>query len=269
MRTIDAREQARRTWTLGDYDRVARDVLRPLGAELVAACGIGPSTRVLDVAAGSGNVALQAAAAGADVTASDLTPALLDAGRARAARRGLNLAWVEADAQDLPFGDGAFDVVTSAIGAMFAPDHDATARELLRVCRPGGVIGTIAWPPGSWTAEFFGVLAAYQPPSDGPSPLLWGVPGHVRERFGDGVTAVEATPGTLVVDHFATPREMSAYYREYFGPILATDAALGDDHARRDALARDLDAFAERTNAGAPDDAVYRYDYMRIVARRR
>ena len=267
-----AKAQARALWALGDYDRVARDVLAPFGPELVGACAIGPGVRVLDVAAGSGNVALAAAATGADVVASDLTPELMEVGRTHAAQRGLALEWVEADAEALPFADASFDVVTSAVGAMFAPDHEAVARELLRVCRPDGTIGLITWPPQSWSAAFFGVLAPYAPPADpgAPSPLLWGSDAYVRSLLGPGIASLEATPGTLVVDHFADPAAMVAYYRAHFGPVIATFAALADDPERRAALERDLLAFAARTSGGEPGGrAVYRYDYLRLVAYRR
>jgi ubiquinone/menaquinone biosynthesis C-methylase UbiE len=222
------------------------------------------------VAAGTGNVALAAAAAGAGVVATDITPELLERGRAGAAERGLVLDWREADAQQLPFPDASFDVVTSCIGAIFAPDQEATARELVRVCRPGGVIGLINWPPEGWVAEFFAVLGAAAPPPPGPSPLLWGTQAHVRALFGDAVTGLEAVPGELVVDHFPTPAALCAYYRANFGPLVAAYAELGDDAAARAALDRELLAFAERTNRGAPGGpAVFHYEYLRVLALRR
>src|SRR5438270_5170140 len=137
---FDLKAAQRLMWGLGDYHRVAVETISQFGPELVAACGIGPGQRVLDVAAGAGNIAIPAAEAGAEVIASDLTPELFEPGRRDAAARGVELEWVEADAEALPFDDGEFDVVTSAAGAMFAPDHAAVARELLRVCRPGGTI---------------------------------------------------------------------------------------------------------------------------------
>ena len=269
--TQASKAQARAMWALGDYDRVARDVLAPFGRELVDACAIGPGRRVLDVAAGTGNVALAAVAAGADVVACDLTPELLEISRARAAERGLALEWVEADAEALPFQDAAFDVVTSSVGAMFADDHAAVARELLRVCRPGGRIGLINWPPDSWSAEFFAILAPYAPPTDPdkPAPVLWGDEPYLRALLEPGIDELVATPGVLVVDHFAGPADMCDYYRAHFGPVIATYAALAGDPERRAALDRDLHAFATRTNRGAPEGpAVYHYQYLRLVARR-
>ena len=128
-------------WALGVYHAFATRTVWGLGEALVGACGIGPGDRVLDVAAGSGNTALRAAEAGAEVVASDITPENFEPGRREAASRGVDLRWVEADAQDLPFPDDSFDVVTSSVGAIFAPDHRAVADEMVRVCRPGGTIG--------------------------------------------------------------------------------------------------------------------------------
>ena len=156
-------------WALGDYPAVARDVVWDLGSALVSACDIAPGGRVLDVGAGTGNAAIRAAEAGAQVVASDLEPALVEAGR-RAAN-GAPIEWVVADAQALPFADGEFDAVLSCIGAMFAPDHRATAAELARVCRPGGTIGMLNWTPEGMVGGFFGVFAPYAPLADGPPPV--------------------------------------------------------------------------------------------------
>jgi ubiquinone/menaquinone biosynthesis C-methylase UbiE len=152
-------EEMSSPWALGDYDRFARALVWDLGPELVEACGIGPAQRVLDVAAGTGNVALRAAQAGAQVVASDVTRESLAVGERNARELGLEIEWVQADAQALPFANGEFDVVTSAVGAIFAPDHQAVADELLRVCRPGGMIGMVNFTPEGNAADFFGALA--------------------------------------------------------------------------------------------------------------
>ena len=262
------RAKAREVWTLGDDDRIARDLLEPFGPTLVHACRIGPGVHVLDVAAGTGNVALAAARAGASVVASDLTPALLETGRRRAAERGLSVEWVEADAEALPFADAVFDAVTSSVGVMFAPDQVTAAEELLRVCRPGGVIGLVNWTPESWSARLFGVLAAHVPPPPGPPPVLWGDEDHIRGLLSDGLDTLDTLRHDLVVDHFATPADLVRFYTEHFGPVIAVRSALAGEPARVDALDRDLLAFAEETDEGGPDGALYRLEYLLAVGRR-
>jgi len=262
------RAKAREVWTLGDDDRIARDLLEPFGPTLVHACRIGPGVHVLDVAAGTGNVALAAARAGASVVASDLTPALLETGRRRAGERGLSVEWVEADAEALPFADAVFDAVTSSVGVMFAPDQVTAAEELLRVCRPGGVLGLVNWTPESWSARLFGVLAAHVPPPPGPPPVLWGDEDHIRGLLSDGLDTLDTLRHDLVVDHFATPADLVRFYTEHFGPVIAVRSALAGEPARVDALDRDLLAFAEETDEGGPDGALYRLEYLLAVGRR-
>jgi SAM-dependent methyltransferase len=189
-RDLKARQRA--MWAAGDYHSFATSMLWDLGPRLVAACGIGPGQRVLDVAAGTGNVAIRAAEAGATVIASDLTPENFGAGRVEAAAHGVEIEWVEADAEALPFADGEFDVVTSSLGAIFAPHHQTVADELLRVCRPGGTIGLIALVPSSAIWELFDVASHYPASSVAfdTSSLQWGEEQHVRELFGDRVESL-------------------------------------------------------------------------------
>ena len=184
---VAANASMRAMWALGDYHRFATATVWGLGPVLVNACGVSAGQRVLDVAAGTGNVAIRAAQAGASVVASDVTPEHFDAGRRAAHEAGVDLEWVEGDAEALPFGDAEFDVLTSCFGAMFAPNHQATASELLRVCRPGGVIGMINFTPEGAGGDFFRVLGPYAPPSPAGalSPLLWGT-----EDAAIGLTAV-------------------------------------------------------------------------------
>jgi len=174
MATRAAKQAARQAWALGDYHTFATELVWDVGPVLVDACGIGPGQRVLDVAAGTGNVAIRAAEAGASVVASDLTPENFAAGRREAKARGAEVEWVEADAEDLPFGDAEFDAVTSSFGAMFAPDHQRVADELVRACRPGGTIGMANFTPEGLAGEFFGLFAEYAPPPPpgALSPLL-------------------------------------------------------------------------------------------------
>ena len=191
----DVKAQQRAMWALGDYHRFARHTVWGFGPVLVEACGISAGQRVLDVAAGSGNVAIRAAEAGAQVVAVDLTPENFAAGRREARTRGVELEWVEGDAESLPFGDGEFDVVTSSVGAIFAPDHQAVADELVRVCRPGGTIGMINFTPEGLAGEFFALFGRHAPPPPpgAPPPVLWGSEAHLREVFGDRLASLELT----------------------------------------------------------------------------
>jgi SAM-dependent methyltransferase len=184
---LNARHRA--MWASGDYPSMVETFLLPLGPRLVEACRIMPGTHVLDVAAGTGNASIPAAQRGASVTASDLTPELLEAGRRRAEGAGVDLAWIAADAEDLPFEDASFDAVISSIGAMFAPHHRRVADELVRVCRPGGTISLLSWTPEGMIGALFRTMAPYAPPPPpgAQSPPLWGSEDHLRELFGDRV----------------------------------------------------------------------------------
>lgn len=255
-------------WALGDYGRFAKTMVWELGPVLVEACEIGPGLRVLDVAAGTGNVAIRAAEAGAQVVASDLTPESLAAGEQEALARGLEPTWVVADAQALPFADDEFDVVTSAVGAMFAPDHRAVADELLRVCRPGGTIGMINFTPEGGVGDFFDVFAPYlpAPPPGSEAPVLWGTEEHVRALLG-GRASLQLERRVLVERCAGGPREYCDFYRETFGPVVAAYAAARPDRVAD--LDREFLAFAARLNQGSDEGpSEYPYEYLLVVARK-
>lgn len=257
-------------WALGDYHRFATETVWELGPVLVEACGIAAGQRVLDVATGTGNVAIRAAEAGAEVVASDLTPENFEAGRREARARGVELEWVEADAEALPFGDGEFDVVTSSFGAMFAPDHRAVAGELVRVCRPGGTIGMLNYTPEGLAGEFFQVFTPYMPapPPGALPPVQWGSEEHVRELLGDRVEALELTRRDYV-ERAASPHDYRDFCKETFGPAVAIYGSLADQPDRAAALDREFLEFATRSNRGAPDGpAEYQYEYLLVVARK-
>jgi SAM-dependent methyltransferase len=211
-------------WELGNYARIA-ELITGMASDLVAAADIKPGQRVLDVAAGTGNAAIRAARTGAHVTALDITPDLLEVGRRAAG--DLPIEWVEGDATKLPYADGEFDVVLSAVGAMFAADQETTARELVRVCRPGGLVAMANWTPDGGVGRFFELLARYAP---GPSPTGWGDPEQVRALFDHKPVRTEHR----VVEYgfTGTPAELAALYRRDFGPVIATRAALDSDAAR-------------------------------------
>jgi ubiquinone/menaquinone biosynthesis C-methylase UbiE len=270
MSERQVKADVRAMWALGDYGRFARETVWEVGPVLVEACGIRAGQRVLDVAAGTGNVAIRAAAAGADVVACDLTPENFEAGRREAGAAGVELEWVEADAEALPFGDAEFDVVTSSFGAMFAPDHAAVARELLRVSKPGGTVGMANFTPEGLGGEFFGVVARHAPPPPPGAlpPLLWGSEDHVRELFGDGVSSLELTRREYV-EKAATPQEYVRLFEETFGPLVGLRLYLADQADGAAALDRDFLDFATRANRGNADGpAEYPYEYLLAVARK-
>jgi ubiquinone/menaquinone biosynthesis C-methylase UbiE len=259
---------ARDVWALGDFPRVARELVPSVGPALVEACGIHAGQRVLDVAAGAGAVAIPAVEAGATVTASDITPELLAAGRAEAAERGVELEWVEADAQALPFDDDAFDVVTSSFGAMFAPDHAATAAELLRVCRPGGTIGMANWTPDGWIGGFFLTIAQHVPvPPPATPPALWGHEPYVEQLFGDRVASLALERRRISIDGFEQPADLVAFYKANFGPVIVAYASVAGDPERLAALDAAFTAYAERTNLGTPGGPTrYELEYLQVLA---
>src|SRR5436190_37293 len=218
-------------WTMGDYAAVAAEIIPDFGPVLVRATGITAGQRVLDVAAGTGNVAIPAALAGADVTASDLTPRLLEIGRTDAADRGAALEWVEADAEHLPFDDAAYDTVVSAVGTMFAPHHQQTADELLRVTRPGGTIGLISWTPEGFIGQLFATMKPYvaPPPPGVQPPPLWGDIEHVRKLLGDRVTDVQASQQLLNAGDLSDPVAFREYFKQNYGPTIAAYRGLAED----------------------------------------
>jgi len=261
----------RAIWALGDYDRFADELMWEIGPVLVQAAGIGPGQRVLDVAAGTGNVAIRAAAAGAEVVASDLVPEHFEAGRRRAREGGVELDWVEADAEALPFDDGEFDVVTSSFGVIFAPDHQRVADELVRVCRPGGTIALASFTPEGLGGAFFELFGRYMPPPPrgAQPPVAWGSEAHVRSLFGDRVSSLEMTRREYV-EQASSPADYCAFFEETFGPAVAIRRGLVDRPERAAAFDRDFLAYATRSNRGAPGGpARYPYEYLLVVARRR
>jgi 2-polyprenyl-3-methyl-5-hydroxy-6-metoxy-1,4-benzoquinol methylase len=259
----------RATWAQGDYHEFARRSLWGFGQELVDACGIGPGQRVLDVAAGSGNVAIRAAQAGAEVVASDLTPENFEAGRREAAARGVRLEWVEADAEALPFADGEFDVVTSAFGAVFAPDQQMVADELVRVCRPGGTIGLTAPTPPAEKADRARMLADFVPSMfGGVSPLRWGDAEYVAGLFGERVESLELSRRRSEMGSYANEAELRDFLKAHHPVAVALYRELGDDPELAAALD---DAFLRVVNLwyARADSGTFAQEAVVILARKR
>ena len=254
-------------WALGDYPAVATEVIADLGRVLVEACRVGPGQRVLDVAAGSGNAAIPAALAGADVVASDLTPELLEVGRQQATERGAAVQWRTADAEALPFAGDEFDVVMSCVGVMFAPHHQASADELVRVTRPGGTIGLVSWTPEGFIGQMFATMKPYAPPPPpgAQPPPLWGREEHVSALLGDRATDVVAQRRTLRVDRFGTPEDFREFFKAFYGPTIAAYRFIADDPGRVAALDRELADLAGRHQG---QDGSMEWEYLLFTARK-
>jgi SAM-dependent methyltransferase len=264
----------RKMWASGDYPQMVETFLTPLGTRLVEACRVGvggDGLRVLDVAAGTGNASIPAALAGAHVTASDLTPELLEAGRARAAAAGAEVEdWVEADAERLPFDDESFDVVMSAIGVMFAPHHQLAADELVRVCKPGGTIGLLSWTPEGMIGSLFRTIGPFAPPPPpGASPPpLWGSEAHLAELLGDRVEQASVSRGVLEVTSFERPGDFADHFKTYYGPTIAAQNN-ARANGREEELATALDAFFDGCNRGSAGQARFEMEYLLTTGTRR
>jgi ubiquinone/menaquinone biosynthesis C-methylase UbiE len=260
----------RHMWALGDYHRFATSTVWQLGPVLVDACRISAGQRVLDVATGTGNVAIRAAKAGATVVASDFTAANFEAGCRAAAAEGVELEWREADAEALPFEDGEFDVITSCFGAIFAPHHRAVANELVRVCRPGGTIGMINFTPEGAGGDFFELLGRYAPslPTGALPPILWGREDHVRNLFADRLASLELTKRTYV-EVAENAHEYVELFRQTFGPMIAIREGLAESPERLASLNREFMEFVRRWNRNTTGDRVeVPYQYLLVVARK-
>lgn len=269
-RIEDRRQKAamRSAYALGDYHGFAKRLVWPVGAELARAGRVAAGERVLDVAAGSGNFAIRAAEAGADVVASDLAPENFGAGRAEAAARGVELRWVEADAEALPFEAGSFDLVGSVFGAIFAPNHRLVADEMLRVCRPGGRIAMANFTPEGLGGEFFGLFAPYmpEPPAGALPPVLWGSEEHVRELLGGGTASLEMERRSYV-ERATSPAAYCEFFKRTFGPVAGIYASLADEPDRVAALDEAFLDYARRADSGpAGGPTELRYEYLLVLA---
>ncbi len=264
----DFRRRARRTWAGGDWDAVSQ-LVAPVGPVVLDSIGVDPGVDLLDVGTGSGGtIAIPAALRGAKVVGCDITPELFEHARRRAAKAGVEVEWVEGDAQDLPFAEGSFDRVTSTFGAMFAPDHAKAAQELVRVCRPGGRIGMTTWADDGFAGELLKLTGSLlpAPPPGAQAPQLWGVPGHVREMF----ATAGGTPKVSrrrVEFAFASEAEAAQHYSDHFGPFVALRAMLEPQGTWEPFLT----AFADlihRFNTSGDNTAKIGCDYLLITAGR-
>jgi ubiquinone/menaquinone biosynthesis C-methylase UbiE len=239
LAAVKTRQQ--RTWASGDFAVVASRIV--LASELLAdTADLRAGWRVLDVACGNGNATLAAARAGTSAVGVDYVPELLEGGRARAVAEGLDVVMQIGDAEALPFADGSFDAVLSVFGAMFAPDHQRAAKEIVRVVRPGGTVGLASWTPDGFIGEMFRVITSHVPgPAGLQSPLLWGTEPHLVDIFGDAADDVDSVERTCTF-RFTSAEEFVAFFRRWYGPTLQAFDAL--DAAGQSALAGDLAALA-------------------------
>lgn len=264
LAAVKSRQHA--TWSSGDY-AVIGTTLSITGELLCEAVELRPGQQVLDVAAGNGNATLAAARRWGNVTSTDYVPALLERGRARAAAEGLSVTFQEADAEQLPFADGSFDVVLSVFGVMFTPNQQQAAQELLRVCRPGGKIGLANWTPEGFIGQVFRTIGKHVPPPQGvKSPALWGTEQRLRELFGDGISELQINR-RLFVFRYRSAEHWLHVFRTYYGPMLKAFAAL--DAEGQAGLARDLTELLERFNQGGTDTLAVPSEYLEVVATRR
>jgi ubiquinone/menaquinone biosynthesis C-methylase UbiE len=260
-------QRQRVVWAAGDYPDIARSI-EPVAHEVVAAVGVGAGESLLDVATGSGNAALEAARRRAGVTGLDLTPELLVVAKRRAAAEGLEIAFVEGDAQALPFEDGSFDRVTSVFGAMFAPDQARAAAELLRVCRPGGTVAVAGWTPEGLNGQMFGTLGAHvPPPPEGfQSPMRWGAEDVVRELFADAAALSCERRVAHGAAHAESTEAWVDYLERVLGPTVLAKQAL-EPEGRWAAARADLLALYERHNVATDGTYLAHPEYLLTVAR--
>lgn len=260
------KQRTRATWAAGNFDAIATRNIWTVGPRLVEHAGIEPGMRVLDVACGTGNVAVRAAMAGGEVVGVDLTPELFEAARRHAADAGVEVEWVEGDAEALPFGDEQFDRVISSFGAMFAPRHEVAAAELARVLAPGGVIVLATWTPDGMNGEMFQISAALMPPPPPfvQSPALWGDEDHVRSLLEPHGLAVEFARDAVEFREESVEAAI-AYMEKDFGPWIMAKAALGD---RWPALRQEFADLYGRWNRATDGRAETSAGYLVTIARK-
>jgi SAM-dependent methyltransferase len=258
--TVKSRQHA--AWSAGDY-AVVGTTLQIVGESLCEAVDLRSGARVLDVAAGNGNATLAAARRWCDVTSTDWVAALLESGRRRAHAEGHLVTFREADAEQLPFADGSFDVVLSTFGVMFTPNQEQAARELLRVCAPGGRIGLACWTPESFIGQLFRMIGRHVPSAAGsPSPALWGTRVHIDELFASGARQIRAERREFVF-RYRSPMHWIEVFRTYYGPINRAFAAL--EPGAQGAFTRELLDLIEEGNRSKDRSLVMPSEYLEVV----
>jgi SAM-dependent methyltransferase len=261
----ELKARLKKTWMSGDYDYFSRFMEK--GAErFYRRLGVQAGTRLLDVGCGAGQLALIAARDGAQVTGCDIATNWLQNARARASAEGLDIRFEEGDAESLPYEDGQFDAVASLIGAMFAPRPELVAAELVRVCRPGGMIAMANWTPGGFIGQVFSAISKHIAPSGMPSPVLWGDPAVVRHRFGNGVSRLKCTSRVYRFDYPFPPDEVVEFFRVNYGPMTRAFAAI--DRNAQDILRSELILLWSAHNQAVDNTTKVDAEYLEVIATR-
>ncbi len=262
METLKSKLRA--TWIAGDFGEIAKSIA--VGAEeFVRRLNVEKDMKVLDVACGTGNLALPAARKGADVTGVDIAPNLIEQAQANAAAEGLEAKFEVGDAEALPYADGEFDLVMTMFGAMFAPRPDVTASELIRVCKPGGRIAMANWTPAAFTGQMFKLGSKYvQPPPGMASPLLWGDEETVKERLGEGVGDLHMSRRPITFIYPFGPAEVVEHFIKYFGPTKKAFESL--DAEKQDALRADLVQLWTEFNHANDGTTAVTSEYLEVIA---
>ena len=253
-------------WMAGDFGQIA-NVIQAGADEFIASLGLKPGNRVLDVACGSGNLAIPAARTGARVTGVDIATNLLEQARARAESEGLTIQFDEGDAESLPYDDGAFDVVITMFGAMFAPRPELVSSELVRVCEPGGRIAMANWTPAGFIGQMFKVTGKHVPPPPSmPSPLKWGDEETVRERLTNGIADLRLTSRMCAFKFPFPPADVVEFFRMYYGPTQRAFGAL-DENAQA-ALRKDLEQLWSDNNQATDGTTHVDAEYLEVLGTR-
>lgn len=258
------KSKLRATWIAGDFGEIAKSIAKG-GADFVTRLELKPGMKVLDVACGTGNLAIPAARAGAEVTGIDIAPNLIEQAVANAAAEGLDIKFEVGDAEALPYADGEFDAVITMFGAMFAPRPDVTASELKRVCKSGGMIAMANWTPTGFSGAMFKVNAKHIPASPNMiPPVLWGDEDTVRERFAEGVSELTMTRQPIEMTYPFSPAEVVEHFRKYFGPTQKAFESL--DEAGQEALRADLEELWATNNKATNGTTVVDSEYLEVRA---
>ena len=260
------KNRLKRIWSAGDYDRFSR-YMEGSAREFYERLDIAPGCQLLDVACGSGQLALMAAKDGIEVTGVDIAPTLVERARARAEAEGLRAHFEEADAEALPFDDTSFDMVVSLIGAMFAPQPTQVAKELLRVCVPGGTIAMANWTPQGFVGQMFKTVSTFIAPSGMPSPVLWGDELMVRERLSHGLSELRLTRRQYLFSYPFPPSEVVEFFRLYYGPTNRAFASLDDEGQVQ--LRQELEALWRAHNRAGTDCTTILAEYLEVIGIRR